>query len=133
MLSDDFKVPMLAIRRMYNAMPPEVGVSFHYDVDQYMKHGYVYSGRDLFVMARLCNHNATPGELENMELYWPAEETDCWHVQAAAGDLSRIFDICPVALPYARWVNRGRQFIVPMEKARKLLTSRRNGVISVAG
>lgn len=112
--------PVDIIRRMYFAHP-DMG-SFQLALEGYMRHAYVYAGRDLFVMARLCNHKATSDELDNLFCEWPAEETDCWHVHAAAGDLSRLFEVCPVKLPYARWVNRGRQFIVPFEKAQLLLT-----------
>ena len=100
-------------------------MSFTMDLDLYMRHHYVYAGRDLFVMARLCNHSATQDEVSDPMTEWAIEDIDCWHVQAAAGDLSRIFQICPVELQYARWVNNGRQYIVPIEMAKRLLTKRK--------
>lgn len=62
----------------------------------YLDNGFIYSGSDLFFMATKHNHD----RLINKEELNKLDKVDCWYVQYVAGNISRIFDICPEELEW---------------------------------
>lgn len=117
----DYGSPIFAMQKWYADNPSQAGMAFDEALRAYLAFGYVYSGPDLFIMARMIPRGANVADI--CDPYHDFTELcDCWHVEAAAGDLSRIWDLCPSETPYARWVNRGKIYTVPFAKAKRMLT-----------
>lgn len=112
--------PIFAMADHYAANAELADRPFIQDVHAYLANGYVLSTPKLFIMARPVCRNAPASDIAN--LLHRFDNPDCWHVQAAAGDMSLIWECCPLDLPYARWVHNGRVITLPMERAKSILT-----------
>ncbi len=72
----------------------------------YMDNGYVYIGPDAVILAQVCSKSSLLNEQKGLD------RDDCWYVQYAAGQISRIFDMCPEPLEWVvfeRWGNNKRK------------------------
>ena len=67
------------------------GEDFQSLLDWYLENGFVYSGKELFVLACMHNKDAVLKRKVEIEL----DKVDCWYVQYAVGDLKRLFEIMP--------------------------------------
>jgi len=79
--------------------------SFQEDLTNYLTKGYVYSGKDAFIMAR-------PIETKNKNRWddfnFKHKKPDCWFVFLAAGKqkLHRFTELAPFKLPLIGWHRR---------------------------
>ena len=79
--------------------------SFQDDLTNYLSKGYVYSGKDAFVMAR-------PIEIKHKHRWddfnFKHKKADCWFVFLASGKrkLERFQQLAPFTLPHICWHRR---------------------------
>ena len=71
----------------------------------YLEYGYVYSGKELFVLACIHNKNQVLERKPNKEL----DKLDCWYVQYVAGDIKRLFEIVPEEKEWAIFEREGKK------------------------
>ena len=77
--------------------------SFEEDFSFYLLHGYVYSGDDMFVMARPVSSRDIGFALDYKFTFKP-ETWDTWFVYLGCGDaVTRFFNIAPIPLPFVSW------------------------------
>jgi hypothetical protein len=74
--------------------------SFEVDLDMHLRHGWVYSGPELFIMARPVRRDAPAELVVCPSAWWPSSECDTWHVYLFAGDLSKLERHMPFPLPW---------------------------------
>ena len=74
----------------------------------YSTEGVVYSDNRVFVMAVMHNKELLEGKNSEKEL----DKLDCWYIHYAAGDIKRIFEICPYEL---EWVAFERGDFKPLK------------------
>ena len=87
----------------YDAKSPR---SFGEDLAFYMANGYVYSGDEMFVMARPVSKRDIRFVLE-YRFTFKRETWDTWFVYLGVGDsVTRFFDIAPFKLPFVSWHRR---------------------------
>ena len=89
----------------------------------YSTEGVVYSDDQLFVMAIMHNKDLLKGKKSEKDLY----NLDCWYVHYAAGNLDRLFEICPCEL---EWVAFERGDFKPLkfyklDRIRRLIHGRK--------
>ena len=118
------KRPILAMQRWYADHPNLHTRTFLEDYDALAVNGYVLSTPDLFICAHPVNRDAAVEFIENPVYVFDIEECDCWFVDMAAGDLSKIWDYYPLDLPYAMWNNKGKKYVVDMKKIHRMLHGR---------
>lgn len=73
--------------------------SFETDLELHLKHGFVFSTPDFFVMGRAVCSKTSPEEIVNPEVVHRRDLHDCWHVYLFAGDLSKAWNVLPYELP----------------------------------
>ena len=80
--------------------------SFEEDFSFYLRHGYIYSGDDMFVMARPVCSRDIRFVLDYKFMFKP-ETWDTWFVYLGCGDsVTRFFNIAPLPLPFVSWHRR---------------------------
>lgn len=114
--------PIMQMKRWYEEHPQLEDHEFDSDLRCYLVQGYVYSGPEVFVMARLVRHDAA----HSSDPFHTDPNPDCWYIEAAAGDLLRLWEIQPKEMKWARWIWGDCVYTVPMERAKKLLTTMLN-------
>jgi len=114
--------PILAMQRWYADHPDLCSRTFFEDYDALAVNGYVLSTPKLFIAAHPVPHEAPMELIENPLHVFAPEECDCWFVDMAAGDLTKIWDYFPIDLPWAMWNNKGRKYCVAMGRIRGKLT-----------
>lgn len=108
---------------MIGTMNPAIQASTHYGdrfeeiLAWYMLNGYVYSSPEVFIMA--CEHNkdALIADIEIKKL----DKLDTWYIQYVAGDIKRIFDVCPFEkefVVFERW-GRSRRKVVEFNRIKQ--------------
>lgn len=115
--------PIFTMRDWYVAHNEGGEEAFDIDLRAYLTNGYVYSGPDLFVMARLIPHDLPDIGLDNP--YARFDNADCWYVHASAGRIGRVFELMPVSVKYARWIKHGKHFTIELTRIKDWLTKRR--------
>jgi len=90
--------PFEQMRRMYRQHPQERPFDLY--LDWHLRHGFVFSTPDFFVMGR----PAPKALLEQILALGPStfdrDECDCWYVHAMAGDIEKVWSILPWHLPW---------------------------------
>lgn len=81
--------------------------SFQEDLEAHLLHGYVYSTREAFLMARPV---WSKGPVENIINPWfnAFSHYDTWHVYLYAGELAQPFQVAPYPLRYVSWEKRNK-------------------------
>jgi len=80
--------------------------SFGEDLSFYLRHGYVYSGDEMFVMARPVSRKDIRFVLDYKFTYKP-NTWDTWFVYLGCGDsVTRFFNIAPFKTPFVSWHRR---------------------------
>ena len=74
----------------------------------YLINGVTYCDNKLFVMAIMHNKELLEGKNSEKEL----DKLDCWYIHYAAGDMKRLFEICPYEL---EWVAFERGDFKPLK------------------
>jgi len=72
-------------------------------VDWHMRHGFVFSRPDFVAIGRPVMKSAPPESIRNPMHLFPSEECNCWFIFAAAGNMSRMWDIVPFPLGWFGW------------------------------
>jgi len=67
------------------------GADFDRVLAWYLEFGYVYSGKEIFVLACIHNKNSILERKLNNVL----DFCDCWYIQYVSGDIKRLFEIMP--------------------------------------
>ena len=68
---------------------------------EHLTNGVVYSGPDVFVMAK-------PVLWEDGFMYYGDVDPNCWHVFLAAGNFKRLLGLAPRRLSFVAWQRRGQ-------------------------
>lgn len=123
LIGSDIEYPVLAMQRWYEEHSDEVARPLLEDMQTYLVNGFVLSTPYLFIMARPVKHDASYTDIINPYYTFRQEDRDCWHVSAAAGDISRIWEYYPVDYEWAHWVNKGRVYVQKMDRARRVIES----------
>lgn len=101
---------------MSGTMNPAIQASIHYGakfdeiIAWYMLNGYVYSSPEVFVMA--CEHSKE-ALIEDREIK-KLDKLDSWYIQYVAGEVKKIFDVCPFEkewVIFERWGKSKRKVI----------------------
>lgn len=90
------------------------GDKFDEIVAWYMLNGYVYSSPEVFIMA--CEHSKE-ALMANREIN-NLDKLNSWYIQYIAGDISRVFDICPHPkewIVFERW-GKGKRKAVKFDR-----------------
>lgn len=64
------------------------------------RHGFVFARPDFFAMGRPVVHSARAWDIKDPTHLFASEVCDCWFIFAAAGNMSRMWQIVPWPL---RW------------------------------
>lgn len=70
-------------------------------VDWYLDNGYLYIGQDALILAQAHGYSELINGKKSLD------KADAWYVQFAAGDLNRLFDVCPYPLEWVIFERRG--------------------------
>lgn len=81
------------------------GKDFHRVLEWYLEFGYVYSGKELFVLACIHNKEQILSRKPNKEL----DKLDCWYIQYVSGDIKRLFEIVPEEKEWAIFERAGKK------------------------
>lgn len=72
-------------------------------VAHYARHGFVFARPDFFAMGRPVVRSASPEKIKDPMNLFPSEDCDCWFIHAAAGNMSRMWQIVPWPLGWFAW------------------------------
>ena len=89
--------PYQRARAVYASEP--CARTFEEDMEHHLRHGFVFSTPDFFVMGRGVKSKADPRIIFNPEFNFGRELQDCWHVYLMAGDIAMAWGILPYPLP----------------------------------
>ena len=85
-------------RRHPQALPLEGYLMWH------LRHGFVYSTPDYFIMGRPVHLCAYPRSLITEHLHiFDQDICDAWYIHLMAGDMSKAWGILPYPLPWLCW------------------------------
>lgn len=94
--------------------------SFDEDLRLHLRHGFVFSTPEFFVMGRPVKSSAPTREIVNPACDWPREECDCWHVYLMAGDMARAWGILPWAMEKFSFERNNRLRVVCARRLQQL-------------
>jgi len=80
--------------------------TFVLDLELHLRHGFVFSRPDFFIMGRAVIRDADPALIVDPEHSFEADRCDCWHIYLFAGAMGPAFSIMPWVLP---WVSMERK------------------------
>jgi hypothetical protein len=88
----------------YTLHPQACGFTTY--LDWHSKHGFVFITPDFFCMGRHVRRDAPVADICEPTHLFTKEESDCWYVHAASGDMRKMWSILPWELPwiaFERW------------------------------
>ncbi len=92
--------PYLKLHQLYS----KDGIrAFDILVEWHLRHGFVFSRPDYFVMGRPVMHEASAELICEPTFHFPSGRCDCWYIHAMAGNLARVWDVLPWDLPWIAW------------------------------
>lgn len=72
-------------------------------VDWHLRHGFVFSRPDYFVMGRPVEITAPAELIVEPTCHFPSSRCDGWYIHAMAGNLARVWQVLPWDLPWIAW------------------------------
>lgn len=97
--------------------------SFFDDFTLHMKHGFVFSTPDYFIMGRPVNSKAAEAQIVDPACTFKPEECDCWHVYLMAGDVTKVWNIMPYPLPKVSFERRNELRFYTLDSIRRIQTN----------
>jgi hypothetical protein len=96
--------------------------SFERYVDWYMKHAFLFSTREFFIMGRPILKGQQLGH--HFQDWTIPENPDCWYIHGMAGDVAKVWSIMPFHLPWIAFHRlRGGKLelqLMPFDRLRRL-------------
>jgi hypothetical protein len=89
------------LERVYTDNPREEPLENY--VRWHLKHGFVFSTPDAFVMGRAVNKDAPKAEILGLAHLFPREECNAWYLFAASGDMGKMWKFLPFSLGWVCW------------------------------
>ena len=89
--------PYQRARAVYASEP--CARTFEEDMEHHLRHGFVFSTPDFFVMGRAVYSKAPHAQILNPAFQFHSDLQDCWHVYLMAGDIAMAWGILPYPLP----------------------------------
>lgn len=88
--------PYYEIERKYREHPQRFPFEFY--VDWHLRHGFLFSTPDYFIMGRAVDRARFNPELLDIHA-----KPNAWYIHAMAGSLSKAWDILPYPLGWLGW------------------------------
>lgn len=93
--------PFEQIEAQYLARPRQE--PFFSYIDWHLRHGFVFSRPDFFMMGRPVLRAAPPEMILDPRCLFAREICDTWYLHAAAGNMGQMWAIQPWPLPWFCW------------------------------
>lgn len=90
--------PLDQMRQVYAAEPCLCTLAE--DIGFFQAHGLVFDLPEFFVMGRPVVKSAGYHAISVARTPFLPDEWDCWHIQAMAGDLKKVWEVLPFDLPW---------------------------------
>lgn len=94
--------------------------SFDEDLRLHMRHGFVFSTPEFFIMGRPVVSLAHNDLITDSAHQFPVQDCDCWHVALFAGDIDKAWPVLPWELPLMSFQRRNDLRIVSLAALRRL-------------
>ena len=87
--------PYEQIEALYEKTKKQGDLDFYYWLELHMRHGFVYSTPDFFVMAKAVNRGAWAGDVGDARMIFEQKDCDCWFISALAGNVLKAWEVLP--------------------------------------
>lgn len=95
--------------------------TFEQDRDLHFEHGFVFSTPTYFAMGRAVPRKGDPALIVDPGVRYHLEACDCWHIYLFAGDITKLPDLMPWALPWISIERKNELRFYPLAEMRRLL------------
>jgi hypothetical protein len=92
--------------------------TFDEDLRLHLRHGFVFSTPEFFVMGRAVWRCAHPDDVCDPATKF--DVADCWHVHCMAGDMAKAWGILPYPLPFVSFQRKNELRVYRLDDLRRL-------------